>query len=351
MKKQKKSVSITTDPFFYYEVKTTYQEKEAYNKRSRSEETGKAVKSCLTSYHKFLGAKKACIPEKICFADYSKDNLKEYLFYLTDELGYANSTANQRISLIRGLLDYAAGCDDSIMPLFLASKKITKLAVPDTPILYFSENQIEAMLNAPDRSTRIGRRNFTMLTMEYDLALRIHEIPMLQIKDLRLKVPEPHIMVSGKGGTYLPVPMSDSAALTLKHYIDEFHKTSSKEDPLFYGMYKSEKKAISVDTIENTIAKSVELSRESGVIFPEKCHSHMIRKSRAMHLYERGVPLPHIQQILRHKSLDTTSGFYAFATMKTLKKKIEEADRARESGKTKAWIDPEIRRQINELSK
>lgn len=349
--KKKEAISAIDDPLFYYETKITYQEKEAYNKRSRSEETGKAVKSCMNSYHRFLIEIKERTPEKICFADYTKDNLREYLFYLTDELKHANSTANQRISLIRSFLSYAADCNDSIMPIFLASKKIPKLSVPDTPIRYFSEEQIEAMLNAPDRTTRIGRRDSMILTLEYDLALRIHEIPLLRIRDLRLNGTEPHVMVSGKGGTYLPVPLSDAAVNILKQYLIEFHKNAAQDTPLFYGMYGTAKKSISVDTIESIISNTITLCQESGIIFPDKCSSHMIRKSRAMHLYERGISLPHIQQILRHKSMNTTSGFYAFATITTLKRELEEADKTRESGKNRIWVDPEIRKQINQLSK
>ena len=52
----------------------------------------------------------------------------------------------------------------------------------------------------------------------------------------------------------------------------------------------------------------------------------MIRKTRAMHLYQEGVPLPHIQQLLGHEVLSTTSGFYAFATLETLSKSLEKAN-------------------------
>ena len=350
-RKNKKSLMKSKDPMFYYETKNSYQEKEAYRKKSGSVETGKAVKSGLKSYHTFLIEKKNSVGEKICFEDYSKQNLKEYLFYLTDELKYANSTANQRLSLIRGLLEYAADLDDSVMPLYLSAKKIRKLTVPDKPIEYFSEQQIESMINAPDRKKKIGRRNCLILTIEYDCALRIHEVTLLQLRDVHLKGDDPKIMVAGKGGTYLPVPLTDKSAALLKDYIKEFHEDSAPETPLFYGMYGKEKKAISVDTINNLISQSIESCMKKGIEFPKRCISHMIRKSRAMHLYERGVPLPHIQQILRHKSLNTTSGFYAFATLKNLRHSLEKADKVREENKNKNWKKPGIREKLEEISK
>ena len=133
--------------------------------------------------------------------------------------------------------------------------------------------------------------------------------------------------------------------------MEEFHQDSDKTAPLFYGIYSKEKHAISVDTIEKLIIESVKACKAKGIVMPERNHSHMIRKSRAMHLYEREVPLTHIQQLLRHKHIDTTSGLYAFATIKTFKTSIEKADKAREEGKEKKWADPDIRKRIAEMTR
>ena len=215
----------------------------------------------------------------------------------------------------------------------------------------YSEEQMNALICAPDRSRKIGRRNGIILGLEYDAALRINELTKLQVKDVHLTGREPKVMVSGKGATYMPVPLTDKFADLLRQYMDEFHRGSTKTDILFYRIYSREKKPVSVDTIEDIIAQSVEVSRLNGIEMPAKNHSHMIRKSRAMHLYERGVPLTHIQQILRHKHIDTTSGFYAFATLKMLKTSLEEADAAREKGREKKWADPDLRRKIAEMTR
>ena len=74
----------------------------------------------------------------------------------------------------------------------------------------------------------------------------------------------------------------------------------------------------------------------------------MIRKTRAMDLYKSGMPLAHIQQLLGHESMSTTSGFYAFATLETLAKSMNSANRE-ESDVGRKWNDKEILKKIYAL--
>ena len=69
---------------------------------------------------------------------------------------------------------------------------------------------------------------------------------------------------------------------------------------------------------------------------PEDIHFHMLRKTRAMSLYQEGYSLSYIQQMLGYKNISTTSGFYVFVTLDMLAKALE-------------WTNPEGRNAEKEL--
>ena len=81
---------------------------------------------------------------------------------------------------------------------------------------------------------------------------------------------------------------------------------------------------------------------------PEKPHCHMIRKTRAMDLYKNGMPLAHIQQLLAHENMSTTSGFYAFATLETLANSMISANRE-ETPEGRKWDNENILKKIYAL--
>ena len=57
---------------------------------------------------------------------------------------------------------------------------------------------------------------------------------------------------------------------------------------------------------------------------PYKMHAHLIRHSRAMHLYQSGIPLSYIKDFLGHVSANTTS-IYASADTTMIRNALEKA--------------------------
>ena len=115
--------------------------------------------------------------------------------------------------------------------------------------------------------------------------------------------------------------------------------------PLFYATAHGVKHALSDDTIQNMLKKYTDQCR-CTIEMPEKVHFHMMRKTRAMDLYHAGAPLPHIQQLLGHESITTTTGFYAFATLDVL---TESLNKVSPDEGEKSWDDPVVLKEIYRL--
>ena len=207
---------------------------------------------------------------------------------------------------------------------------------------------MKALLAAPDTNTKTGRRNQMMLILYYDTAARISELLELTMGQLHLDAEVPYITILGKGRKYRNIPLMEKTIRHLRRYIKEFHVGYNAEMPLFYTRTHGNIHALSNDTVEMMIKKYSSACVKKGTSMPEKPHCHMIRKTRAMDLYKNGMPLSHIQQMLGHESMTTTSGFYAFATIETLAKSMAAANKE-ESPEGRKWNNKEILKKIYSL--
>ena len=345
MKNKKPSGS---DSVLFWKAAKEYVDHKLPDIRKVSPNTIKVYRDSLNKYIDYLESEKGRRRTDISFSDFSKSNITDFLDWMLNEKKYAPKTCNLRLTAIHALLEYAANEDSNgLMSIYLESCSIKTVKAGNNPIEYFEPYQMKALLAAPDRKTKTGLRNSMMLILYYDTAARISELLQMNVSQLHLDAETPYLTILGKGRKYRSIPLMDKTVAHLKKYLKAYHPIYDQNAPLFYARTHGMIHALSEDTVETMIKKYSKDCKTNGISMPDKPHCHMIRKTRAMDLYKSGMPLSHIQQLLGHESMSTTTGFYAFVTLDTLAKSMEKANQEADGGRR--WSDPSVLRQLYSL--
>ena len=103
-----------------------------------------------------------------------------------------------------------------------------------------------------------------------------------------------------------------SAAKRRRVYVGYTHEDGGPQRPM------------SPDTVAAFVKKYGESARHVCTSIPERVHPHMLRHTRAMHLYQDGVPLAMVSEFLGHAQIETTK-IYAHADTEMKRKAIQQA--------------------------
>ena len=186
-------------------------------------------------------------------------------------------------------------------------------------IAHLTVEQTRQLLAMPDRSTRQGRRDATLLATLYDTAARVQEIADLTVRDVRLQDPA-IVALTGKGRKTRHVPIDTNTTALLAAYLTErgLDRPGRDHRPVFFNQHHAKLSRGGIAWILHKYhAKAAD-----PTLTDAQLHPHVLRHSRAMHLYDAGVPLPYIRDILGHVDLSTTE-IYARASTEAKRKALE----------------------------
>lgn len=296
------------------------------SQRNSSPNTIRAYRTSLEMLLDFVKQQNKISLSKVSFRMLNEKSVTSFLDALETQRGCSISTRNHRLKCIRSFLKYAAMMEPTaVLHRAELFKVPVKKDTQTTIVEYMSESAIKALLAEPDATTKLGLRDQFFMILAYDTAARVQELADLRLRDIRLGK-TPTIVLTGKGSKMRTVPLMRPTVLHLNNYLDAYHCGESllSERPLFYTLREGTPRALSTDGIRKWIKRYGLSARMKCAEIPENVHPHLLRHSRAMHLYQNGMDLTLVSQWLGHANLEATL-IYAHADTEQKRAAIEKA--------------------------
>lgn len=159
--------------------------------------------------------------------------------------------------------------------------------------------QVKLLLSQPDTSTTIGKRDYAMMRLMLDTALRCVEISRLTIKDLTATNNGYSLNILRKGRDQKEVKMiSNSVFDDIEAYLKD-RKNLLDDDVLFAACsINRNEKFLSEKAVGKVIKKYLSLTQLDSRMYT----AHSLRHTVAVTLINEGIPMYDVQLFLGHKS-------------------------------------------------
>lgn len=160
--------------------------------------------------------------------------------------------------------------------------------------------QIARLIEAPDVSLPLGRRDRAILEVLYGTGCRVSEVVDLDLHDIDFETKT--AIVTGKGHKQRLVPVGSYAIASIREWLPDrldIRRPGSDPGALFLTVRGNR-------LSRQTVWRVVDKAGTSVGIAAKDLSPHVLRHSAATHMVEGGADLRSVQEMLGHASLSTT---------------------------------------------
>ena len=164
---------------------------------------------------------------------------------------------------------------------------------------FLNREQVDVLLDSPDKAKPNGLRDRAMLELLYASGLRVSELCGVRTSDLESNLGI--LRVTGKGNKQRLVPVGKSALAAIERYLAEARPALLKNRASHYLFVTARGSAM---TRQSFWLLLTGYGKKVGIF--HKLSPHVLRHSFATHLLEGGADLRSVQTMLGHSDISTT---------------------------------------------
>lgn len=263
--------------------------------------------------------------------DLTAEEVLAFLHHVESERGDTIGTRNCRLAALRSFYRFLADREPLAAAQCAAVLRIPVKKGPRPALAYLDNEEVNAILRQPDRSTLEGQRDEALLSLLYNTGARIQEALGLCPSGIRLTSPA-HVRLYGKGRKERISPIWPETAELLAALLKRQPRLD--HEPVFVNRYG---RPLGAAGVRFKLAKYVRAAaKELPSLQRKRVHPHTFRHTVGVQMVAAGIDLTTIRSLFGHVSLDTTN-HYARANLETKRRAIEQVDRSTRPRNPPRW--------------
>jgi len=284
--------------------------------RRASPHTVTAYRNTFRLLLRFAATRVGRAPSQLELTDLDAAFLGEFLDHLERDRGNCARSRNARLAAVHAFFRYVAFTAPAHALLCQQVLAIPSKRFERGIVEFLDDEQVEAILYAPDLASWIGRRDRALLLVAVQTGLRVSELIALRRQDVTFGTGA-HVRCHGKGRKLRCTPLRRDVARVLDAWLRECHPAA--DTPVFSN---SRGGRMSDDAVERLVAKHVAAARRRcPSLASKRVTPHTLRHTAAMRLLQAGVDRSVIALWLGHESIETTQ-MYLHADLRLKEKAL-----------------------------
>jgi site-specific recombinase XerD len=285
------------------------------SQKTKSEYTVKSYEEALSLYLGYLEIEKSINSGNLCGDCFSAENIESWLVWLREKRENSPQTCNTRLASLRAFVKYLGKQDIKYLHLAQSASQIDRRKTTAPKVVGMSKQAVQALLAAPDPTTKAGRRDIALMVTLYSTAVRLNEVLSLKIEHLHLRAVKPYMTVIGKGDKIRTLYLLPKTVAHLQAYIADSHG----EKPLpnsyvFYSRNKGPSGQMCQNAVNKQLKKHAAVAHKQCGEVPLDVHAHQLRHAKSSHWLEDGMNIVQISFLLGHAQLQTTMVYLDIST-------------------------------------